>query len=746
MGLSHTVSGDIASFRTPSRVPIESLKFHFLPKQAAGTPSPENPIPIEGWTGLNGRRAGKNLYSSIGLIYGKWILGTGEVQEATRGALTKEIPVSSGEVYSFSFNGSSYLPYSIEVVEYDKDKSYLRRNYSTRTALTEPPTNITFTVGSSTEYIVCGVFSSEDSPITQEKIESYKMQLERGQVSSCEPSSEELIPIIFPSNGKNIVDWVTPDGFSANVDFFNGWNTNWISGPFRVDKSYVGKILTYSADIDNTAASRTSYLHVWTRDKNNNYVRIDIQSEVVDVGESKRVAVSMIVDDKWYDIYFGLSIGRGCVVSHPMVEWGDAATSYEPYTTNNTFYGGYIDPVAGEIVAEYGSYTFTGISEDNLTYTKENTTGGKTRHQFNTTVLDGIAKNTSTRYAYSDIASANLWDSPDITNDNLFYIGTPTRQAALYVLSSECDATVESFNAWLSNHHWTIVYQLANPIHIPIPAEDLKAFLDHNNFWSDTNDITEVTYAVTESKDILATRKLAQSFNDYFQGELVFELNGDDPPVDGAWVDRVNGMDYRLAGGASYDNVNKIYDFSGRGIGVHDVLYRDPFSIGHHFRIEWDIYFRRAGTSNGHFFDLGSLGSADTALGIGLLAKNSSTITFNWKMQGNSSNPFGVSGEVRTNPNTPVEGDTNYTHFVGFHEIIPWNDGYDRLRIMVNGRISRYETQIPKVEYTQWRTANNHFSVGAGVYNWDVDGHPERYDKDYETDVKVRSIKIFKYD
>ena len=66
MGLSHTVSGDIASFRTPSRVPIESLKFHFLPKQAAGTPSPENQIPIEGWTGLDGKRAGKNLAHVVG--------------------------------------------------------------------------------------------------------------------------------------------------------------------------------------------------------------------------------------------------------------------------------------------------------------------------------------------------------------------------------------------------------------------------------------------------------------------------------------------------------------------------------------------------------------------------------------------------------------------------------------------------------------------------------------------------------
>ena len=292
-------------------------------------------------------------------------------------------------------------------------------------------------------------------------------------------------------------------------------------------------------------------------------------------------------------------------------------------------------------MAEYGSYTFTGISEDNLTYTKENTTGGKTRHQFNTTVLDGIAKNTSTRYAYSDIASANLWDSPDITNDNLFYIGTPTRQAALYVLSSECDATVESFNAWLSNHHWTIVYQLANPIHIPIPAEDLKAFLDHNNFWSDTNDITEVTYAVTESKDILATRKLAQSFNDYFQGELVFELNGDDAPVDGKWIERVNGWEFTLLGDTLYDTTNKVYDFSGRSLAFTGTENTNKLSMGHHFRIEWDLYYKRKLCNSSIFFDICSLTSADKAIGIGLLTKSdNSTISLNWKLNGNNSNPW----------------------------------------------------------------------------------------------------------
>ena len=52
--LSHTVSGDIASFRTPSRVPIESLKIHFLPKQeGSGDASPVNRRNIVGWDSCN---------------------------------------------------------------------------------------------------------------------------------------------------------------------------------------------------------------------------------------------------------------------------------------------------------------------------------------------------------------------------------------------------------------------------------------------------------------------------------------------------------------------------------------------------------------------------------------------------------------------------------------------------------------------------------------------------------------------
>lgn len=47
-------SGEIASFITPAKTNIKSLKVHFSPKQlGTGDPSPENVREIIGWDGIN---------------------------------------------------------------------------------------------------------------------------------------------------------------------------------------------------------------------------------------------------------------------------------------------------------------------------------------------------------------------------------------------------------------------------------------------------------------------------------------------------------------------------------------------------------------------------------------------------------------------------------------------------------------------------------------------------------------------
>ena len=610
MGLSHTVSGDIASFRTPSRVPIESMKFHFLPKQATGTPSPENPIPIEGWTGLNGRRAGKNLLKFNKNLYNN---------PHTAGGIT----------FTAYYNADGSLSHINVKGTKTSNNVFYNLNYVTP--------GIPMKAG---HYIVSGMISG--------KIEM--------QAFEYNPNETLIL-----NTSRGVFDF----------EVHNGNVKSWVKLQVTTDE----------------------------------YIDEDVYP----------MLMAYPCSDTEYETYSEEQI--------PIT-----------FPDGETIYGGYIDPIAGEIVAEWKKIFL------------------KNGAWYNYSGFKLFARSIN-KDAYSSVYSSHFPVTAGNDRETNEAIPTYTNGAAyaahLYFWKDDGNFTsATEFQNWINNLEFDpyVVYKLAEPIHIPIPAQDLKALLDHNNFWSDANDITEVVYPIVESKDILAIKKKAHSFDNYFKGELIFELNGDDPPVDGKWVDRINGMGYKLVGGASYDSANKIYDFSGVGMAIYNAANRDPFNLGHHFRIEWDIYFRRAGTTNGHFFDLGSLGQASCALGIGFIASTSSTITFNWKMLGNASNPFSSTGEARTHPIIPEASDTNYTHFTGFHEIIPWNDGYDRLRIMVNDRIKRYATQIPQLEYTEWRTANGYFSVGSGVYNGNIDTNPDRHDPSYDCDVKIKSIKIYKYD
>ena len=544
--LTHTVNGDVASFRSASRVPIESLKFHFLPKQASGTPSPENPIPIEGWTGLNGFGANENLISLQDLTF---VNQSSDINTIVDGSDLKLTAIKNTNTWAGASQHASYdIPsallgkeifFSIDDVtletvnKADQRSTIVCEFHDANNAFITDPTVLSYQIGSSANTMGRKIAVPSNAAVMKlffrmaQNIRDYGVLIGdyiifhnfciKYQDNKLGFKDHEgvKIPITFPT-GKNLLntmdvnnlmtfDTVSPGRIDA-VNVGTG-NSNYV----KFNQVFHAGTYTISGKISGPGVKAIRLLcssqitgSIWNQYYNAYFIDTLVGGKwTFTLNEDSTIGVVFVVAD-------GHGTEPGSIYDLQL-EYGNVATAFEPWSPINTFYGGYVDPVAGKIVAEYGSYTFTGVPEDNITYTKENTTGGKTRHQFNTTVLDGIAKNTSIRYAYSDIASANLWDSPDITSDNLFYIGTPTKQVALYVLSSECDATVESFSAWLSNHPWTIVYQLATPIHIPIPAEDMKAFLDHNNFWSDANDVTEVTYPVTESRDILATRKLIMS-------------------------------------------------------------------------------------------------------------------------------------------------------------------------------------------------------------------------------------------
>lgn len=374
-GLSHTVSGDIASFRTPSRVPIESLKFHFLPKQAAGTPSPENPIPIEGWTGLTGRRCHKNIIK----------------------------------------------PYYSAV--------------TVRNGLTITPTTNGIRIsGTAESRTPCFICTTDNIKLGVGDKVAFSLYV-NGDISECENP--------FLGYYKSIGVWGSVIySFSSS----SNWNhTIWTVPDTYTDVSYID-----------------SYIYI-----------------------PQGVTVNFEI---------GL---QGIISSY-------YSDDYEPYSEEQipitfpdgqTIYGGYVDPVAGEIVAEKVKII------------------RKVSNMNNSSDYPGW-KNTGIKEIVGGGYNAAFSDITSIGNGSTTYaINTQGVNDILYVPKSSYGMTQEEWIFNYPNLDIEFIIPIANPIHIPITPQDLKAFLDHNNLWSDANDITEVIYAVTESKDILATRKKAMEFD-----------------------------------------------------------------------------------------------------------------------------------------------------------------------------------------------------------------------------------------
>ena len=181
----------------------------------------------------------------------------------------------------------------------------------------------------------------------------------------------------------------------------------------------------------------------------------------------------------------------GLIISDIQLESGNTATTYEPYHINDTniMYGGYIDVAKGELVATYCKHTFNG-TEANWSL---DGSGNSTRR----TYID------TARFGPTAKAKGKLYCSYCRTNSTSAWYGwissTGTQSSChiLFYVPATID-TVAKWKAYLAENPLEICYELNNPIHYPLSKTELTAFLDNNNFWSNTNDITEVTYNIID--------------------------------------------------------------------------------------------------------------------------------------------------------------------------------------------------------------------------------------------------------
>ena len=378
-GLSYTVSGNIASFRTPSRVPIESLKFHFLPKQASGTPTPANPIPIEGWMGVNGEHSGKNLLDTS----------------------TKAM------ADHYELNGITF--------DYNSDGSLTVNGKVSDSATTGPQ----YRLAQWTQKVTGNYYICANAPYagTYNEVYIYDADLsERPKKWDGTTASQSS------STGRPLaeVQLLAGHNYSFNIRINRG-----------TDKQY------------NNDKFYPMLLPAWCTD-----------------------------------------------------------TAFEPYNgrlipltfpNGQTIYGGYVDPIAGKLVCEYVKIIIDGSVE--FTYMSY---GSVSRFQTNISDLGP--------QAYGN--EFQMCDCLQLGNSGeewTCWLTTPSAKFRIYAPSSINSSA--AFSEYLSEHPIEFAYRIATPIEYDLTSQQVISFLDHNNFWSDANDIAEVSYPIAESKDILDVRK-----------------------------------------------------------------------------------------------------------------------------------------------------------------------------------------------------------------------------------------------
>lgn len=121
---SDTASGAIATFDTDLTENLVEVKCQIVAKQASGTPSPDNPLPITTYTEMNLTRCGANLLNPALRVNGYYISATGVITPEANSCYIY-IKVNVGETYTFS--GRAYGTGNKRVHAYDENKNWIEQ-------------------------------------------------------------------------------------------------------------------------------------------------------------------------------------------------------------------------------------------------------------------------------------------------------------------------------------------------------------------------------------------------------------------------------------------------------------------------------------------------------------------------------------------------------------------------------------------------------------------------------------------
>ena len=184
-------------------------------------------------------------------------------------------------------------------------------------------------------------------------------------------------------------------------------------------------------------------------------------------------------------------------VTNPQMELG-STTSYEPYQTtqeitvtlptstvalDGTYYGGYIDPIAGTMTVTKAKVVLPASGNPPATMHRYSANG----FYFKPTPYPIATGSAYYSGCYCDKLKGNT--KADATTGNHFYIN---RYGNIYVFTKDEFDNVSAARAYLGDV--TFIYPLAEPITIQLTPQQMTTLLGQNNIWTSTNGDTSVQY------------------------------------------------------------------------------------------------------------------------------------------------------------------------------------------------------------------------------------------------------------
>lgn len=341
----------------------------------------------------------------------------------------------------------------------------------------------------SLSHTVSGDIASFRTP-SRVPIESLKLHFLPKQEGSGDPS---------PLNVRPITGWTGCKLFRPSG--INQWDEQWEVGAYTsagIPSSGSDRIR--SKNFTPVLPSTEYYLYigknmncrVYFYDKNRTFISSEAYRNTI-----------FETPSNCYFIHFASAVGYGETYSNDIsINNPSTDTSYHAsemaipisWSDHGVEYGGYVDVVSGKLICDKVK-----IIIDDATDFSYSDRGSVSR--FNIAVSNIGPANAGNQfvifnYLKTDASTTTEWCGWINASNNKLQIFTPSS------INS-----ISKFTQYLSEHPLEFSYKIATPIEYDLTPQQLQTFLDYNNFWSDTNDITEVTYAVTESKDIMETRK-----------------------------------------------------------------------------------------------------------------------------------------------------------------------------------------------------------------------------------------------